>query len=65
MCVCVADFTVLTVDLVTDEYDGDVLTYSSQVFVPVRYGLVGDTSGDIKHDDSGLTTDVVAISQST
>ena len=33
--------------------------------VPVGDVLVGDSGGDIKHDDAALSVDVVSISQAT
>lgn len=33
--------------------------------VPVRNILVGDTGGDIEHDDTGLAVDVVTITETT
>lgn len=33
--------------------------------MPVGNVLVGDTGGDIEHDDTGLTVDVVAITETT
>lgn len=33
--------------------------------MPVGNVLVGDTGGDIEHDDTGLTVDVVTITETT
>jgi hypothetical protein len=33
--------------------------------VPVGNVLVGDTGGNIEHDDTGLTVDVVTITETT
>ena len=33
--------------------------------MPVGDVLVGDTGGDIEHDDTALTVDVVAITETT
>jgi hypothetical protein len=33
--------------------------------VPVGNVLVGDTGGDIEHDDTGLAVDIVAITEAT
>ena len=33
--------------------------------MPVGDVLVGDTGGDIEHDDTGLTVDVVTITETT
>ena len=55
----------LHVDLVTAENNGDVLTDALEVAVPVGDVLVGDAGGDIEHDDTALTVDVVAITKTT
>jgi len=33
--------------------------------MPVGHVLVGDTGGDIEHDDTALAVDVVAITETT
>lgn len=38
---------------------------SHRLTVPVGDVLVGDTGGDIEHDDTGLTVDVVTITETT
>jgi hypothetical protein len=55
--------THLDVDLVTAEDDGDVLAHPLEVTVPVRDVLVGDSRGDVEHDDTALTLDVVSVTQ--
>ena len=57
--------THLHVDLVTAENDGDVLANALEVAVPVGDVLVGDTGGDIEHDDTALALDVVAVTETT
>lgn len=59
------DFSLLDVDLVTAEDNWDVFTDPDQVSVPVWHVLVGDSGGDVEHDDTTLAVDVVAISQPT
>ena len=59
------DFSVLDVNLVPGENDGDVLADSDQVPVPVGDVLVGDPGGDVEHDDGALALDVVAVSQAS
>lgn len=46
--------TVLDVYLVAAEDNRDVLTDSNQVTMPVGHIFVGDTGGDVKHDDGTL-----------
>ena len=55
----------LDVDLVTAEDNGDVLANPLEVTVPVRDVLVGDSRGDVEHDDTALTLDVVSVTQTT
>lgn len=49
------NFTVLDVNLVATEDDGNVLTDTDQVTMPVGYVLIGDSRSDVKHDDSTLS----------
>lgn len=49
------DFPVFDVHLVAAEDDGNVLTDTDQVTMPVGYVLIGDSRGDVKHDDSTLS----------
>ena len=39
--------------------------YIVRLTVPVGDVLVGDTRGDVEHDDTGLAVDVVAITETT
>ena len=55
----------LHVDLVAAEYDWDVLANALEVAMPVGDVLVGDSGGDIEHDDTTLTLDVVTITKTT
>jgi hypothetical protein len=55
--------THLDVDLVSTQDDGDVLTNSLEVTVPVGNVLVGDTRGNIEHDDTTLSLDVVSVTE--
>lgn len=47
--------THLDINLVSTQNDRDVLADSLQVPVPVWYVLVGDTRGNIEHNDTTLT----------
>lgn len=49
------DFPIFNVHLVATEDNGNVLTDTDQVTMPVGYVLIGDSGGDIKHDDSTLS----------
>lgn len=57
------DLAFLDINLVATKNNRDVLTDSHQITMPVGNVLVGDTAGDIKHDDSTLTLDVVHITE--
>lgn len=48
-------FSVFNVHFVAAEDDGNVLTDTNQVTVPVGYVLVSDSWSDIKHDDGTLS----------
>ena len=59
------DLTILDLYLVSREHDGDVFTDTSKVTMPVGNVFVGDTGGNVEHDDGTLSLDVVSIAQST
>lgn len=48
-------FSVFNVHFVAAEDNGNVLTHTDQVTMPVGYVLIGDSRGDVKHDDSTLS----------
>jgi hypothetical protein len=48
--------SVLHVNFVADEDDGDVFTYSHQILIPLGHILVGNSAADVEHDDSGVST---------
>lgn len=49
------DFPVFDVNLVATQDNGNVLTHADQVTMPVGHVLIGDSRGDVKHDDSTLS----------
>jgi hypothetical protein len=55
--------TRLDVDLVATEDDRDAFADAFQVAIPVRDGAVGDLGRHVKHDDTALALDVVAITE--
>ena len=57
--------TLTNIDLVTTQHDGDVVTHTGQILVPGGDIFVGLPVGDIKHDDTSLTQDVVTITETT
>jgi hypothetical protein len=59
------DLALLHVDLVSCKNDGDVLADTDEVTVPVGNVLVGDTGGDVEHDDTTLSVDVVSVTETS
>ena len=59
------DLSVLLVNLVSDENNGDVVTDTSEILIPLGDVLVGNSGGDIEHNDRGVSTDVVTLSKSS
>jgi hypothetical protein len=57
------DLTLLNIDLVTAENDGDVLADTDKITVPVGNVLVSDTGGNIKHDNTTLAVNVVTVTE--
>lgn len=57
--------TYLDINLVSAKNHRDVLTDSLQIPVPVGNVLVGDTRGNIEHEDTTLSLNVVSISKAT
>ena len=57
--------THLDVDLVSTKNDGNVLTDTFEVTMPVGDVLVGDTGGHVEHDDTALALDIVTITEAT
>lgn len=49
------DFPVFDVHLVATKNNGNVLTDTDQVTMPVRHVLIGDSRSDVEHDDSTLS----------
>lgn len=59
------NFSIFNVHFVSTQNNGDVLTHSDQISVPIGHVFVRDTRGDVEHDDGTLTLNVVPITQST
>jgi len=59
------DLALLDVDLVAGQDNGNVLANADQITVPVGDVLVGDTRGDVEHDDTALAVDVVTVAKTT
>jgi len=58
-------FSLFDVDLVSTKNYGDVLTNSLEITMPVGDVLVGDTGGDVEHDDTTLALDIVTVTETT
>ena len=48
------DLSILDVDLVAGQDDGDVFANADQVTMPVWNVLVGHSGGHVEHDDGAL-----------
>jgi len=59
------DFPLFDVDLISAQHDWDVFTDTLKVAMPIGNVLIGDARRDIKHDDTALALDVVAIAKTT
>ena len=59
------NFSVFLIDFVSDENDGDVVTDSGEVLVPLGDVLVGDSGGDVEHDNGSMSSNVVSLSESS
>mmetsp|Transcript_8544 Transcript_8544/g.27238 ORF Transcript_8544/g.27238 Transcript_8544/m.27238 type:complete len:230 (+) Transcript_8544:343-1032(+) len=58
-------FSVLHVDLVAHEDNGDVLAHTHQITMPVGHRLVRQARRDIEHNDGTLALDVVPVAEAT
>ena len=59
------DLTITNIDFVTDEDDGDGLTDTGQVLIPLWNVGVGDTGAHIEHDDTAVTSNIIAVTESS
>ena len=59
------DFAIFHVDLVAYQTDWDHIANTSEILVPLGDVLVGDSGGDIEHDDTTLASNVVAVTKTT
>jgi hypothetical protein len=57
--------SLLNINLVTGEDDGDILADADQITVPVGNVLVGNAGGDVEHDDAALAVDVVSVTKTS
>ena len=57
------DFSVFLIDLVTDQNDGNVVADSGEILVPFGDIFVGDSGGDVEHENGGIGSNVVALSE--
>ena len=57
--------THLDINFVSTEHDGDVFTNALEIAMPIGDIFVSDSRGDIKHDDTTLTLNVITITETT
>ena len=57
--------THLDINFVSTEHDGDVFTNALEIAMPIGDIFVGNSRGDIKHDDTTLALYVIAITETT
>jgi hypothetical protein len=60
-----AEILYLHVNLVTTKYNGDVFTHAFEITMPVRNVLVCDTRGDVEHDNTTLSLDIISVTETT
>lgn len=59
------DFSLLNVDFVSTKHNGNVLTDTFKITMPIGDVLIGDPGSDVEHDDTALALDVVTITEAT
>jgi hypothetical protein len=59
------DFSVLLVNFITNQDDGDVVTDSSEILIPLGNVLVSNSSGDVEHENSSVGSNVISFSETT
>jgi hypothetical protein len=59
------DLSVLDVDFVAYQDDGDGLADSGQVFIPFRHIRVSDARAHVEHDNAAVAANIVAVAQTS
>lgn len=59
------DLSVLDIDLVADQYDGDIFTDPHEIAMPIRHVLVGYATRDVEHDNRALALNIIAVTKPT
>jgi len=57
------DLSVLNIDFVAGQNDGNVLAYSDQISVPVGNVFVCNSRRHVEHDDSALALNIVSVTE--
>ena len=57
--------THLDINFVSAQHNGNILANTLEVAVPIGNILVCDSRGDVKHNDTTLALNVVAIAETT
>ena len=59
------NFSVLLINLISNQNNWNVVANSSQIFVPFGNVFIGDSSSDVKHKNCGIGSNVITLSQTT
>lgn len=59
------DLSVFLVNFVSDQDNGDVVADSGEVLIPFGDVLIGDSGGDVEHENSGIGTNIVTLTKSS
>ena len=59
------DFSVLLINFVSNQNNRDIFTNPGQILIPFGDVFVGDSSSDIKHENSSMGTNVISFPQTT
>ena len=57
--------SVLHIHLVSHQNNGDILTDTHEIAMPVGHRLVGEARGHVEHDDRTLSLNVVTVTETT
>ena len=58
-------FSVFLIDFVSNQNNGDVITDSGEIFIPLWHVFVGDSGGDIEHEDGSVSTNIISLTKSS
>lgn len=58
-------FAIFLVNFVSNKHNRNVVADSSEILVPFGHVFVGNSGGDVEHDDAGVSSDVVAFTKAS